>query len=369
MLIRAWDINYSNKTYCSPIDWIDIDQQFGTANIIFSKVSSIFEMNIGFQAQIYTLNYLSLSDILTEFSITNIAFTNNNTQLINIDLDDYILYGSIKNFTASFVDDEGDNIYVKATSTSGVLIFASRTPSDTVFNILWEGIDNQTLTQSITVSYYDSYHKDPSYWSNITYLVNVFMSDPPTFSGALNNITISSWAKIEYVLPDAFDPNNDSFTISVIGENSYWSFIIHDNTVHKLVVDASLLGPILDKTVFNIKIKLEDSTNSFKVYNMNVTVIEFSTPYFYQIQNIFVFFPNIEQINYEIISNINLNILGLQVQANNWYNNLKIEWINQYIDSENNSILVKPSKANNGIYWVNLVAKFIWKSLIRYEIC
>ena len=323
-------------------------------------------MNIGFQAQIYTLNYLSLSDILTEFSITNIAFTNSNTQLININLDDYILYGSIKNFTASFVDDEGDNIYVKTTSTSGVLIFASRTPSDTVFNILWEGIDNQTLTQSITISYYDSYHQDPSYWNNITYLVNVFMSDPPTFSGALDNITLNSWAKIEYVLPDAFDPNNDSFTVSVIGENSYWSFIIHDGTIYKLLVDASLLGPILDKTVFNIEIKLEDSTNSFKVYNMNITVIKFLTPYFYQIQDIFVFFPNIEQINYEIISNINLNILGLQVQASDWYSSLKFEWINQDIDSENNSILVKPSKANNGIYWVNLVAKFIWKSLIRY---
>ena len=127
MLIRAWDITSSNKTYWNSLDWIDINQQYETATINVNKIYSVQTTYIGFQAQIYTLNYFALSDILTDFYLTKIELINTNALLISIDIDDYVLHNKIKNFSALFADDENDNIFVKASATSGVFIFASRT--------------------------------------------------------------------------------------------------------------------------------------------------------------------------------------------------------------------------------------------------
>ena len=98
-----------------------------------------------------------------------------------------------------------------------------------MFNILWEGIENETSTQNITISYYDSYHQDIIYWNNITFLVRIFASEPPLFDKTLDNITVSSWSIYEYVLPNASDPDNDSFTINVVEENDYWTYILYYN--------------------------------------------------------------------------------------------------------------------------------------------
>ena len=78
--------------------------------------------------------------------------------------------------------------------------------------------------------YYDSYHQDPKYWSSVEFQVNVLLSEPPVFLNGFDNLTVNMWSVYLYDLPDASDPNNDTFTISVIGNNYFWTEITQNGT-------------------------------------------------------------------------------------------------------------------------------------------
>ena len=135
---------------------------------------------------------------------------------------------------------------------------------------------------------------------------------------------------------------------------------------YKLVIDTNLLGQITDDKVFTIKIKLEDLTGSFKIYNLSVTVTKLASPYFNQIQNLLIQLPESSQINYRIYSDNSLINTNLQVQAVDWFKGTNILWITQDLDFDNNVMQIKPGRADTGVYWVNLVAQFTWKTIKKY---
>ena len=213
--------------------------------------------------------------------------------------------------------------------------------------------------------YYDSYHQDPKYWSSVEFQVNVFLSEPPVFLNGFDNLTVNMWSVYLYDLPDASDPNNDTFTISVIGNNYFWTEITQNGTHGLLKLDASQLGPLTEDTGYVIEIKIKNSKGSFTTYGLNVLVLKYIKPYFSQINSIVL--PNLQNkvLNFAIISEFELPDLHLQVQANEWTTNKTLQWISNTVLNYDISVTINPIQASSKAYWVILYGEFTCKNSIR----
>ena len=223
ILMRAWDYNSSNKTYWNIINWIDFDQRNEIATIDKSKIIAVDSIIVGFQAQSYTfLDSGSLENIVTELQKVTFVFINKNADIKAVNSFKYLISGEIKNITISLNDNEDDTTFIKATSTLGINVFVSSTRQKNTYILVWQGISNASSLENITVSYYDSYRSDPTFWNILPLEINVFVSEPPNFISEPNSITLQMWSKYIYKLPNVFDPENDLFSINIIGNNSYW---------------------------------------------------------------------------------------------------------------------------------------------------
>ena len=174
------------------------------------------------------------------------------------------------------------------------------------------------------------------------------------------------WSKYDYILPDIFDPENNFFTIAVMGNNSYW---VHLSTIiaskYELTFDASLLGQLEEDTQYTIEIKLEDTTNAFTIYYINVNVLRYSTPYFEFIPDLDV--KNIVYKSIAIPIGIMFNAINneLKIQAEEWNTHSLLSWINSTLDSNKTIINANVGSLENGDYWIILTAQFIWKDVVK----
>ena len=213
--------------------------------------------------------------------------------------------------------------------------------------------------------YYDSYQQDPKYWSSAEFQVNVFLFDPPVYLNGFDNLTVNMWSVYLYDLPDASVLNNDTFTISVIGNNSFWTEITQNGTHGQLKLDAGQLGSLTEDTHYVIEIKIKNSKGSFMTYGLIVIVLKYIKPYFSQINSIFLPDLQIKVLNLSIISEFELSGLYLQVQANEWTTNKTLQWISNTVLNYDVSITVNPIQASSKMYWVILYGEFTCKNSIR----
>ena len=366
ILMRAWDYNSSNKTYWNIINWIDFDQTNEIAVLNKSKIVTVDSIIVGFQAQSYTfLDSGSFENIATELQKVTFIFINKNTYIETMDSFKYLISGEIKNITISLNDHEDDTTFIKAASTSGINVFVSSTQQKNIYILVWQGISNVSSLENITLSYYDSYHSDPSFWNILPLEMNVFVSEPPNFISDPNSITLQMWSKYIYKLPNVSDPENDPFSISVIGNNSYWvTFATPNSSKYDISIDTSLLGLLEEDTIYTIEIKLEDTTGAFIIYNWNITVLHYSIPHFDLIHNVDLMNLKNENIYYKINTNFNIFQNDYKIHAEECYTGNIIPWINN-LASNNTSMKTNVSKTNIGDYWVKIVVEFTWKNIIR----
>ena len=173
------------------------------------------------------------------------------------------------------------------------------------------------------------------------------------------------WSVYYSDLPDAFDPENNTFTISTIGENSFWTEIAENNTHYQLKLDASQLGPLTLNTHYVIKIKIIDSTGAFMIYDLDVTVLKFIDPYFDNINNIALSSFKVREIDLSIISEFEISIIDLKIEAYEWSTKNNLQWIQNIKTNDKISMIINPIQVHNKIYWVILDAQFEWNSPIR----
>ena len=367
ILMRAWDYNSSNKTYWNIINWIDFDQRNEIVTLNKSKITAAGSIVVGFQAQSYTfLDSGSLENIVTEQQKVTFMFINKNADIESIDSFKYLISGEIKNITISLNDNENDTIFIKATSTAGINVFISSTQQKNTYILIWLGLSNVSSLENITLSYYDSYHSDPTSWNILTLEINVFLSEPPNFISDLNSITLQMWSKYIYNLPNVSDPQNNTFFISVIGNNSYWvTFATPNSSKYDISIDTSLLGLLEEDTIYTIEIKLEDTTGAFIIYYWNITVLHDSIPHFDLIQNVDIANFKNENIYYKINTNFNIFQNDYKILTEECYTGNIIPWITNDPTSNNTSMITNLTKENVGDYWVKLVVQFTWKNIIR----
>ena len=199
--------------------------------------------------------------------------------------------------------------------------------------------------RSFVLTYYDSYHNDPKYQKSIDIQVNIFLSEPPHFLNSLNNLTVNIWSVYYYDLPDAFDPENNTFTISTIGENSFWTETAENSTHYLLKLDASQLGPLTLDTHYVIKIKIIDSTGAFTIYDLNVTVLKFIDPYFNNINNIALSNFKAREIDLSIISEFEISISDFKIEAYEWSTKNNLQWIQNKKTNGKISMIINPNSS------------------------
>ena len=78
---------------------------------------------------------------------------------------------------------------------------------------------SEVSVRNFVLTFSDSYHSDPKYQKSIDIQVNIFLSEPPRFLNGLSNLTVNMWSVYYSDLPDAFDPENNTFTIKLILES------------------------------------------------------------------------------------------------------------------------------------------------------
>ena len=344
-----------------------IDQRNGIATLHKSKIVSAGSILVGFQAQSYTiLDSDSLENIVTELQKATFIFINKNADIEAMDNFKYLISGVIKNITISLNDHEDDITFIKAASTSGINVFVSSTQQKNTYILVWRGLSNVSSLENITLSYYDSYHSEPTLWNIHTLEMNVFISEPPNFISDPNFFTLQMWSKYIYKLPDVSDPENDPFFINVIGDNSYWvTFASPNSSKYDISIDTSLLGLLEEDTKYTIEIKLEDTTGAFIIYYWNITVLHYSIPYFDLIPNVDILNLKNENIYYRINTYFDIFQSDYKIHAEDCYAKNIIPWITNNPTSNSTSMIANLAKTNIGDYWVKLVAQFTWKDIIR----
>ena len=365
--MRAWDYNSSNKTYWNIINWIDFDQRNGIVTLNKSKITAAGSIIVGFQAQSYTfLDSGSLENIVTEQQKVTFIFINKNAEIENMNSFKYLISGENKNITISLIDNEDDITFIKATSTTGINVFVSSTHQRNIYTLIWLGLSNVSSLENITLSYYDSYHSDPALRNILTLEMNVFVSEPPNFISDLNSITLQMWSKYIYKLPNVSDPENDQFSINVIGNNSYWvTFATPNSSKYDISIDTSLLGLLEEDTKYTIEIKLEDTTGAFIIYYWNITVLHYSIPQFDLIPNVDIMNLKNENIYYRINTYFNIFQSDYKIHAEECNTENIIPWITNNPTSNNTSMIANALKSNVGDYWVKFVVQFTWKDIIK----
>ena len=173
------------------------------------------------------------------------------------------------------------------------------------------------------------------------------------------------WSSLNSSLPDISDPDNDLFSVSILGNNSNWIQVLSNNSKYFLIFDSSLLGQLAQNTTYNVEIKLEDSTKAFMVYSFNVTVIQYASPYFSSITDLVISDLTNEYYDFKINSVFILYNLGLMIKTIEWNSDNIIPWVTEEIKNNSNSFRIRFSHEDSGIYWAKFFASFVCKDFIR----
>ena len=362
IIIRAWDYKNSNSTSCVPLDWIDIDQNTSTAIIQLSRITSVGTVEVGFQSQSFTFSSIINIHTYSDLYSSTFTFDNNNAKLVSSNIENYIVINEIKNMTITFVDDEEDHIFLNVSSTPEINVLVSSTQQNAVYKLIWHSANEKASVENINITYYDSYHKDSIYWKTLTVQINVFLSEPPRFSANLDNITVNMCSNNNFKLPSVIDPENLTFTISLIDENLKWIKILDLNGTSFLSIDTTFIGILSTDTQYSVGIKLVNLLGSFSIYYINITAHAQDTPYFETISNQSISSSKRYELNTKIISNFNILNLELNVEAIYWNSVNNVWWINQ--SSNSTSVIVNPNSSIEGNFWVKLVAQFNWKTSV-----
>ena len=118
-------------------------------------------------------------------------------------------------------------------------------------------------------------------------------------------------------------------------------------------------------TNYVIKIKIIDSTGSFTIYDLNVTVLKFIYPYFNNINSITLSNLKAWEIDLSIISEFDISNFDLQIQAYEWSTKNNLQWIQNKKTNSSISMIINPNQAHNKINWLILDAQFKCHNPIR----
>ena len=242
----------------------------------------------------------------------------------------------------------------------------SSTQQKNTYKLIWQAENSLLSLESLTIFYYDSYHSEISYWNAVRIEINVFLSEPPIFLSTLDNLTVQAWSKFIYKLPNAYDPEDNAFSVSLIGDSFDWiQLSFSNNSIYEIEIDASLLGVLEKDTEYPIGLEIKDITGAFNTYYLYVIVFKFSTPYFDYIPNLNISNSKNENINYKINSNFDLKFNSLEIQAEEWNSDNAISWISNYLNLNKTTMIVNLKNIETGTYCVKVVARFTWNNLFR----
>ena len=101
------------------------------------------------------------------------------------------------------------------------------------------------------------------------------------------------------------------------------------------------------------------------IYDLDVTVLKFIDPYFNNINNITLSNYQAREIDLSIISEYEISIIDLKIEAYEWSTKNNLQWIKNKKTNDKISMIINPIQVLNKIYWVILDAQFKCNSPIR----
>ena len=203
-LMRVFDENNTVP------NWVQVNNNNMTVSILRNMITSVGKFKLNFEAQLITTqypddNYLNYT---TQGSFSYFSFENINWELKNIISKNYLVIDKITTFYFEFLDEESDYVIVKMSQSDSVSSLATFNSSLFSTQVLLQSNIISDSIEDLVFFYTDSYHKDASFWMNITLSVYLFASEPPVFDSGLSNIQADRWQNKEIILPTISDPDN-----------------------------------------------------------------------------------------------------------------------------------------------------------------
>ena len=342
----------NNATYTPA--WVDV-------NIINKTV--IIDLNlVPTTIKSYSLNF---NAVLVPHSTTNIynnnystgdtevlfEFTNNQLTLIGYNSSTYLVTEKIQTFLLHFNDNENDKviIYVYPNEYVNTFIQNVSNSSSSVNLILQSNLATNQSTEVI-LNYTDIYHQDASDFKNITFKVNLFSIEPPTFAKDLRTFTANRWSDFIINFPDVIDSNALNWSIILEQPVPIW---VTQNSANSILLKTSYLNFNIIGTI-NITIKVENEQNAWTEYNQTIVVEELKISHFDIINNITFNGSDSLEFSYNFEG-------SFEVYAIEWATNLTISWIN--INHVANKIIISLQRMDS-YQWAKLKSYDSWGNVI-----
>ena len=280
---------------------------------------------------------------LTENYTSLIEFTNSIWTFISSNASNYLVINKITIFTLRFYDLEEDFINIKVVQNDNINSFSQSVSNNTsLINILLQANNISSEPSRLTIQYTDAYHKDNTFYKNITYDLYLFSSEPPIFNQELLQVNATRWTDYSIKLPSIFDPNDLKWIVSLINPPSWVS--LSSNTL--IYLNTSNIVYQIPETT-KIIVRIINSMEAWTKYNLTINVQPISTPVFGQINDVILNknATTILKIDYEGTS---------KVITSNWSNKKQISWI--LFNDTSHELIIEEKCINNGSLWVILMA-------------
>ena len=199
-----------NSTMAVP-NWINVYENNQTFSILRSKIGSVGSFVLNFRAQLvaYTVPINDYTKYSTSIIQSSIIFKNTNWEVQSYSAKSYVVIGKNMTINIQFYDLENDSINLKF-SPNYLLDIVSLNLTQLTKNatIVIKANTNKPTLSEFVILYTDYYHMDQSMWKNITFNINLFLSEPPIFNGSLSNINLNRCQGKTIQLPPYYDPDS-----------------------------------------------------------------------------------------------------------------------------------------------------------------
>ena len=237
---------------------------------------------------------------------------NTNCELFSTQYKNYLVLNKISNFSFEFEDIEGDNVKIKAETSSYFSSFVQYLSSDSIYILV---MPQQTTNYQIEFNfmYSDSFHQTNADWMLFSSKLNIFASEPPVFVRSLDAIVVSRCQDLNYVLPDYSDSDSSNITAKFDGNVPNWIAINNFTIAIK-----SKSGKNVTDGLIQIDLILIDETNSWTKYAFNVTIKPI-------LSTVFGLIPNISKEKLTKDGFLLNSTSANQINVVNWFNNSMTE--------------------------------------------
>ena len=288
---------------------------------------------------IYNNNY-STSDTEVLFE-----FTNSQLKLIGYNSSTYLVTEKTQTFLLEFNDNENDKVIIYVYPNEYVNTFIQRIyNSSSVMNLILQSNLATNQSTEVILNYTDIYHQDVSDFKNITFKVNLFSVEPPTFAKDLSTFKANRWSDFIINFPDVIDPNALNWSIILEQPVPIW---VTQNSASSILLKTSYLNFDITGTI-NITVKVENEQNAWTEYNQTIVVEELKIPHFDIINNITFNGSDSLEFSYNFEG-------SFEVYAIDWTTNLTILCIN--LNHVANKIIISLQRMDS----------YQWAKLISYD--